>query len=808
MIRFFLSLIVSLFFKAKFSHSCLSFRKSSRAFSLLELSIVLVLIGILIVSTISAKSIIKKSRIIAAQSKTRSSPVNSIPDAVIWLESSLADSFDADEAEDDSDLSVWKDIKTGSASPINNGSAGSEAPKYSNTINSIQAVKFSGSDDSYFAVDGSALNGSDYTIIVLEKRQGDDANYFLTQAGSSTTDNEVLQLGYSASGTVIHSQGSGNNYTSSVEGYNSQVQQPRIFTFIQNGSTGKKTYINGFIAGEDSDVTRLSNISDLHLGKGYTGEIGEFIIFDRALKKSERRSIEKYLLEKWRMSAITLSSNDQDCTDGQVKNSGCLAICSVSIAGVSVSSVGDGSSGDFGCSGTGYDTSDEVSYSCSSGVLSVTGSCGCTSGYELTSGAGSACIVSATCDVGSIPGSSDSNSTVNDGDVVACDQTGYVAANIETCDPGNDISGSCSCATGYSDLDSNGTCEQKCSLSSSDSGLDADINIDSGASSYDCTTYSSGIYEGTITFDSACDNGSGLSVASGVCEELLSCTATNGTTDTTSIPGETIHIFTSGGSLDCVGSNSISAQILIVAGGGSGGTASSKGGAGGGGGGGVVYYSDYTLIQNDYPIEVGSGGEAVSTNGQYGNDGENSTFNTSIIAYGGGGGGTFATSNQATNGRDGGSGGGAGSALNNSNGGSSIQVAQSGADASLGNDGGNGSAPQKYGAGGGGGAGGSGQSGTSTYNGVGGDGVSYSIIGSSVIYGAGGGGGGGRDNMSGASGGSGGIGGTGGNGYLIESNATDGDTSDGAGTRGNGGGGAPQNHISGSGSDGVVIIRY
>lgn len=42
-------------------------------------------------------------------------------------------------------------------------------PVFSNSIEKIHAVKFDGTDD-YFEFDGSFLNGSDYTIIITDKK--------------------------------------------------------------------------------------------------------------------------------------------------------------------------------------------------------------------------------------------------------------------------------------------------------------------------------------------------------------------------------------------------------------------------------------------------------------------------------------------------------------------------------------------------------------------------------------------------------------------------------------------------------------
>jgi prepilin-type N-terminal cleavage/methylation domain-containing protein len=64
-------------------------KKTKKAFSLLELSITILIIGILLIGVIGAKHLIKKSRISTAQNLTSSAPISGILDNALWLESSI-----------------------------------------------------------------------------------------------------------------------------------------------------------------------------------------------------------------------------------------------------------------------------------------------------------------------------------------------------------------------------------------------------------------------------------------------------------------------------------------------------------------------------------------------------------------------------------------------------------------------------------------------------------------------------------------------------------------------------------------------
>jgi hypothetical protein len=235
-------------------------------------------------------------------------------------------------------------------------------------------------------------------------------------------------------------------------------------------------------------------------------------------------------------------------------------------------------------------------------------------------------------------------------------------------------------------------------------------------------------------------------------------------------------------------------ELLIVGGGGGGGGASGTSGAGprgGGGAGGVLYYSSYPVSSGTkYSVIVGKGGIGGTFSGVLqlsGDSGDNSQFGQ-LIAFGGGfgagydGKGTAVfPSSAATAGGNGGSGG---SGQGNAGG-----IAPS----SIGN----------AGAGGGGGASEQGKDAViADGGGAGGNGLAYTISGTSTYYG--GGGGSGIYPATSTTYYDGGLGG-GGNG--ARGNA--GPAQSGVSNTGGGGGGAGANQASGgNGGSGVIIIAY
>ena len=265
----------------------------------------------------------------------------------------------------------------------------------------------------------------------------------------------------------------------------------------------------------------------------------------------------------------------------------------------------------------------------------------------------------------------------------------------------------------------------------------------------------------------------------------------------TSSGGNTIHTFTTSGTLSPLSSLTVNNYLIVAGGGGA-------GSFGGGGAGGLLSGSGITIDTNSiYTVTVGGGGAGVvsgsSGGGINGSNGSNSSFSAYATAsVGGGGGGGYAA---PVAGSAGGSGGGGGYS-------DPIGGALGGAGTSgQGNAGGSGF----IGGAGGGGASAAGSngggSGSAGVGGAGGNGTASSISGSSVTY-AGGGGGGNGDARTGGSGGAGGTGGGGAGGTGVLSTGAAGTANLGGGGGGGGSGSSTNYGGGGAGGSGVVIISY
>lgn len=289
-----------------------NFKYKKFAFSLIEISLVVLIIGILIAGISTGIDLYQDARLSTARTLTKHSRVNRIPDLELWLETSLDESFIASEKIHNSNISTWIDNniqgtnrKTVSQTIVN------ERPKYIFRAfnNFIPAVQFDGSNDN-FPFNSTYMNGGNFTIFAVEQRRSAGTHKYFIGGGSG-----VFHLGYSESSTIRVGQygvADANFFDYTINSFKATEIIPRIHTFILSSTNGKKYWLNGGSAPDKSsnNLSTLSNFSGYigitEYSSGaphyFNGDIGEIIIFSRELTDKERIDVEKYLSKKFNIS--------------------------------------------------------------------------------------------------------------------------------------------------------------------------------------------------------------------------------------------------------------------------------------------------------------------------------------------------------------------------------------------------------------------------------------------------------------------------------------------------------------------------
>ena len=286
------------------------------AFSMIELSIVAVIISILVGTIITAGRISTNAALNTAQSLTVSSPVNDIDGLALWLETTMPKSFDDLSADDGKAIATWYDLSANKNNAIKDNAVTGSAPTYTaNVINGLPVVRFNGSSN-FLTFDGSPLVSSNYTIFaVTTRRSAQDNNAILggTGAGCNYCN---LRIGYFINGSPRFRFAHYNDGTSTTDyidtvilDYVSPIFEVSTMSF--DSSLGKIYYKNGAqIASVTTAVAKTVLASWFGSAVGrleadyFNGDIAEIIIFTKSLSFTERKDVEQYLGKKW---GITIS---------------------------------------------------------------------------------------------------------------------------------------------------------------------------------------------------------------------------------------------------------------------------------------------------------------------------------------------------------------------------------------------------------------------------------------------------------------------------------------------------------------------
>lgn len=278
------------------------------AFSLIEISVVIMIVGVLIAAIVQTSKIVKKSRLATAQSLTQSSPLVDAHGLVAWYETSLENSFIETEIVDGGNISTWYD-KNSQAITKNNAlqaTSGNQPKYYIDVFNgAIPALRFDGTDD-FMTFDGNGLIGTSYTVFIVEQRRAAGGDLPML-GGNNGLLNNNLHLLYRTDTLLVFAQYA-NDLVMAAPAYTSPT--PRIHTFNLNTTIGKRYWQNGGDTpdGSAAQTATLAAYAGSAIGRYmatyYNGDIAEIIIFNRSLPTEERQAIEIYLGKKY---GITIS---------------------------------------------------------------------------------------------------------------------------------------------------------------------------------------------------------------------------------------------------------------------------------------------------------------------------------------------------------------------------------------------------------------------------------------------------------------------------------------------------------------------
>jgi len=294
-----------------------------KAFSLIELSIVILVIGILIAGIMEGRNLLYKAKLSAARALSQSSDVASIKNLVVWVdatqENAITNTNLTKNVENGDSAKSWTD-RSPQYTPnlvFSTSSRAGTYPKFrENAVNGLPALEFDGVLDSLEAASTARINQLEnfaiFAVFTAIPTYSTDTRKGILLKTESGANNEVYGMLFNGTtktigSIVVDSSGSVTIVAAATNGIKDNIPAIGFVQHATGVSSGFVSYINGAASGTSG--TPKSSISSgssgLAIGRGshsaryFKGYISEIIMYNKALTTEERKSVEKYLSKKW-----------------------------------------------------------------------------------------------------------------------------------------------------------------------------------------------------------------------------------------------------------------------------------------------------------------------------------------------------------------------------------------------------------------------------------------------------------------------------------------------------------------------------
>lgn len=279
--------------------------RKKAAFSLIELSIVVTVIGVTIGAVLGGSSLIASAKLIAARTTTPTAPMLAMSNLSLWLETTTSASFSNGEDSNGTTLTVWNSINEQVPGVV--ATAGNNPIYTTNAINGLPGIAFTG--DWFSIPDSDALSPTgDMTLFAVILKTTSNINGNILSKDTNSAYRWRIEYSINANWFLI-SDGSFQVHPGNVVEINTPVI---VSAAIDIGST---VTLSENKVRSDVNATSKTSINDtsgpLIIGsgdavgsEGFEGYIGEIIMFDRLLSQSEQDDIFDYLSNKWSIPLI------------------------------------------------------------------------------------------------------------------------------------------------------------------------------------------------------------------------------------------------------------------------------------------------------------------------------------------------------------------------------------------------------------------------------------------------------------------------------------------------------------------------
>ena len=300
----------------KFSHKKTKnfniFRRG-KGFSIVEMSIVLLIIGILIAGISRGIDLYADFKIQTAQKLTINSPVSRIEGLALWLETTLEKSFQT-KMVNNSEVPQWNNISPFDLNPKNAFSYSTNKSIFlENNINGLPAIKFSKDYGNCMSVESGFDNNTENVTIFVALTLNSLINYGkIIEKWHDSNDPYPYVLRQYFTIVVYGGKNASSYNAGAITGSPSvKVGVPYVVSARRVKSVNLSIWLNGTKKEDKTDTSTINTINNSPLYIGCRGglptatsgtgdfNVGEIIIYSRALSDGEITRVNQYLSQKW-----------------------------------------------------------------------------------------------------------------------------------------------------------------------------------------------------------------------------------------------------------------------------------------------------------------------------------------------------------------------------------------------------------------------------------------------------------------------------------------------------------------------------
>ena len=274
--------------------------KYQKAFSVIEIAVVLVIMGVIIAGIISVRgSLVERANNNRINEFTNTSLLNEMPNLAIWLDVGVARSFKDGEMNYGQEISKLNNISPENYHNFNFEQATtSSQPIYEkDQYDAMPSLNFA-DDDSLEAnlSDYNLLQPKQVTVFLVQNIIDNDGHSFYWEP--SLSEKFSLENVRKSSNSQLNWNFSDGIVSTTIDGF---INKWNIITLVRSTDGNGIIRVNGAqeVASSIGSNFATGTSDTLKIGNSLDFSLREFIVFNKQLNEQEINDVEDYLAKKW-----------------------------------------------------------------------------------------------------------------------------------------------------------------------------------------------------------------------------------------------------------------------------------------------------------------------------------------------------------------------------------------------------------------------------------------------------------------------------------------------------------------------------